>query len=73
MITFSEVPEVEVELIDRPDEPPLGVGEAFAGPVSAAIANAVHDASGVRLRDLPLTRARLIAAMDAAHLAPARA
>jgi CO/xanthine dehydrogenase Mo-binding subunit len=64
-LTFSEVPEVEVALIDRPDEPPLGTGEAFAGPVSAAIANAVYDASGVRLRDLPLTRRRLVAAMDA--------
>lgn len=62
-ITFSEVPEVEVTLIDRPEQPPLGAGEAFAGPVSAAIANAVYDAAGIRLRDLPLTRDRLIAAM----------
>lgn len=65
-LTFSEAPEVEVALIDRPEEPPLGVGEAFAGPVSAAISNAIHDASGVRLRDLPFTRERLIAAMDPA-------
>ena len=66
MLTFSEVPEVEVTLIDRPDQPPLGTGEAFAGPVSAAIANAVYDASGVRMRDLPLTRERLVALMDRA-------
>ena len=64
-LIFSEVPEVEVALIDRPDEPPLGTGEAFAGPVSAAIGNAVYDATGVRLRDLPLTRERLVAALDA--------
>jgi nicotinate dehydrogenase subunit B len=63
-ITFSEVPEVDVTLIDRPEEPPLGVGEAFAGPVSAAIANAIYDATSVRLRDLPLTRERLVAAME---------
>jgi len=62
-ILFSEVPEVDVTVIDHPEAPPLGAGEAFAGPVSAAIANAVYDASGIRLRDLPLTRARLIAAM----------
>ena len=72
-LTFSEAPDVQVALIDRPDEPPLGTGEAFAGPVSAAIASAVHDASGVRLRDLPLTRERLVAAMDAAPAAAARA
>ena len=62
-LLFSEAPEVDVVLIDRPDEPPLGAGEAFAGPVSAAIANAIYDASGVRLRDLPLTRAKLVAAL----------
>jgi nicotinate dehydrogenase subunit B len=72
-LTFSEVPEVEVALIDRPEEPPLGTGEAFAGPVSAAIANAIYDASGVRLRDLPLTRERLVAAMEAAPAEAAKA
>ena len=64
MLTFSEAPEIEVTLIDRPDEPPLGVGEAFAGPTAAAIANAIANATGVRLRDMPLTRERLLAAAD---------
>jgi len=72
-IVFSEVPEVEVALIDRPEEPPLGVGEAFAGPVAAAIGNAIYDATGVRLRDIPLTRARLIAALEETKTAPVTA
>lgn len=63
IITFSEVPEVDVVLIDHPDEPPLGVGEAFAGPVAAAIGNAVFNAAGVRLHDMPFTRARVMAAV----------
>lgn len=66
ILRFSEAPPVEVAIIDRPDEPSLGVGEAVAGPVAAAIANAVFDAIGVRVRDLPLTRERLLAAIDAA-------
>jgi len=63
ILTFSETPEVEIALIDRPDEPPLGVGEAFAGPVAAAIANAVANAGGLRLRDMPFTRERVLEAM----------
>ena len=66
ILRFSEAPPVEVSIIDRPDEPSLGVGEAVAGPVAAAIANAVFDAIGVRVRDLPLTRERLLAAIDEA-------
>jgi CO/xanthine dehydrogenase Mo-binding subunit len=41
----------------------VGVGEAFAGPTAAAIGNAIFDASGARLRDMPLTRDRLIKAL----------
>ena len=44
-----------MHVIDRPDEPPLGAGEAAHGPVAAAIGNAVFDALGVRVRTLPLT------------------
>jgi CO/xanthine dehydrogenase Mo-binding subunit len=55
ILTFPEVPEVEVALIDRPGEPWLGAGEAAHGPTAAAIANAVAHATGARLRDLPLT------------------
>ncbi|NNF39373.1 MAG: xanthine dehydrogenase family protein molybdopterin-binding subunit [Gemmatimonadetes bacterium] len=63
ILRFSEVPEIEVVLIDRPELPSLGVGEAAQGPTSAAIANAVADATGARLRDLPLTPERVIAAL----------
>jgi nicotinate dehydrogenase subunit B len=64
ILRFSEVPEVEVELIQRPDMDPVGAGEAAHGPVTAAIANAVFDALGVRVRHLPITRDSLIAAME---------
>jgi CO/xanthine dehydrogenase Mo-binding subunit len=53
-----------VTIIDRPDQPSLGVGEAVAGPTAAAIANAVFDAIGVRVRDLPLTRERMMVAIN---------
>jgi CO/xanthine dehydrogenase Mo-binding subunit len=64
ILRFSEVPEVDVEVIPRPDVEPVGAGEAAHGPVTAAIANAVFDALGVRLRSLPITRDNLIAAME---------
>ncbi|WP_144636285.1 xanthine dehydrogenase family protein molybdopterin-binding subunit [Bordetella genomosp. 13] len=55
IMRFSEVPmQVEVHLIDRPGAPFLGAGEASQGPVSAALGNAIADATGRRLRDLPL-------------------
>lgn len=60
ILRFNQVPErLEVDLIDRPGQPFLGTGEASQGPTGAAIANAVADACGLRLRDLPLDRARL--------------
>ena len=64
ILRFSEVPAVEVEIIARPEEKTLGAGEAAHGPVAGAIANAVFDALGVRVRDLPITRERIIAAMS---------
>ena len=63
ILRFSEVPEVEVEVIQRSEIDPVGAGEAAHGPVTAAIANAVFDCLGVRVRNLPITRDRLIAAM----------
>ena len=63
VLTFREVPRVHVELIHRPDTPPVGAGEGAQGPVAAAIANAIANAMDVRLRDMPFTRERLIAAM----------
>jgi CO/xanthine dehydrogenase Mo-binding subunit len=66
ILRFSDVPDVEITLLPRPDEEPLGAGEAALGPVTAAIANAVFDALGVRVRDLPITRDRLIEALEKA-------
>jgi nicotinate dehydrogenase subunit B len=63
VLTFREAPLVHVELIDRPDYPPVGAGEGAQGPMAAAIANAIFNAMGVRLRDMPFTRERLISAM----------
>jgi CO/xanthine dehydrogenase Mo-binding subunit len=63
ILTFEEAPSVEVVLLDRPGEPSLGVGEGMMGPTAAAIGNAVFNAMGVRVRDLPLTRERVVAAM----------
>jgi nicotinate dehydrogenase subunit B len=64
ILRFSEVPAVEVEVIQRPEVDPVGAGEAAHGPVTAAIANAVFDCLGVRVRNLPITRDSLIAAME---------
>lgn len=55
ILRFSEVPQVRVEMIDRPEERFLGAGEASMGPTIAAIAGAIHDALGVRPRRLPFT------------------
>ena len=66
ILRFSEVPKVEVEVIQRSETDPVGAGEAAHGPVTAAIANAVFDGLGVRVRDLPITRDSLIAAMELA-------
>jgi len=63
VLKFSEVPEIEIELINTQDEVPLGVGEVTAGPTAAAIGNAVSHALGARIRDLPLTRERIMAAL----------
>jgi CO/xanthine dehydrogenase Mo-binding subunit len=63
VLRFTEVPEVAVELIAAADLPSLGVGEATGGPTVAAIGNAVAHALGARLRDLPLTRERVMAAL----------
>jgi CO/xanthine dehydrogenase Mo-binding subunit len=62
-MTMPEVPKVAVELINRPSERPLGSGEGSQGPAVAAIANALANATGRRLRDLPLDAARVKAAI----------
>lgn len=64
ILRFSEVPAVEVHILERPDLPTLGAGEASQGPTGAAIANAVKDALGLRITRFPLTRDTLIEAME---------
>jgi CO/xanthine dehydrogenase Mo-binding subunit len=71
ILRFDQVPErIEVVLIDRPGQPFLGTGEASQGPAAAAIANAVFDACGLRVRDLPMDRARI---RDGINVVPAQA
>ncbi|HEX7035877.1 MAG TPA: molybdopterin cofactor-binding domain-containing protein [Pseudomonadales bacterium] len=59
VLRFDETPEVITRLLDRPEQPSLGAGEATAGPTAAALANAVFAACGVRVRDMPLDAERL--------------
>jgi nicotinate dehydrogenase subunit B len=63
ILTFSEVPEISTVIVHAPHEPTLGMGECTFGPTAAAIGNAVKHALGVRIRDMPLTRERIAAAM----------
>ena len=60
IIKFPEVPEIEVLMLPRQDQPPLGVGESASVPSAAAIANAIFDATGVRFRELPFTPERIL-------------
>ena len=60
IFAFSDVPAVEVALVDRPDCPSLGAGECTIGPTAAAIANAIRDAIGVRVRAMPFTADNLM-------------
>ena len=66
ILRFNSVPEsVEVHIINRPGQPFLGSGETGQGPAAASIANAIANATGKRLRNLPLTRKRIKDAIDA--------
>jgi len=65
ILKFPQVPEIVIELIDRPSEKPWGAGEPSAAVIPSAIANAVFDATGVRLRSIPYTPAKVKAAMQA--------
>jgi nicotinate dehydrogenase subunit B len=60
IIKFPEVPEIDVLMLPRQDQPPLGVGESASVPSAAAIANAIYDATGVRFRELPFTPERIL-------------
>jgi len=60
IIPFPDVPKIDVLLLPRPDQPPLGVGESASVPSAAAIANAIFDATGVRFREPPFTPERIL-------------
>lgn len=64
ILRVGETPTVDVVLLDRPDQPSLGSGEASQGPTAAAIGNAVADALGVRVRDLPITAEAVVSAIE---------
>lgn len=65
ILRFPDTPSVHIELIDRPNSSSLGAGEATQGPTSAAIANALRDALGIPVRDLPLSPDTIAAALEA--------
>ena len=68
IIKFPDIPKIDVLILPRQDEPPLGVGESASVPSAAAIANAIFDATGVRFRELPFTPERILAGLRGEHL-----
>ncbi len=68
IITFPELPAIDVVTMDRPNEPPLGAGESASVPSAAAIANAIFDATGLRFREPPFTPERVLAVLDPERL-----
>lgn len=64
ILRFGEIPEVSITLINRPDMPAKGVGEPATITVAPAIANAIFDATGARVREMPFTAERVKAALD---------
>ena len=64
ILTFPDVPEIVIELIDQPNERPWGAGEPSAAVVPSAISNAVFDATGVRLRSVPYSPDKVKAALQ---------
>ena len=63
IIKFPDIPKIDVLMLPRQDQPPLGVGESASVPSAAAIANAIFDATGVRFRELPFTPERILAGL----------
>ncbi|KAF1010109.1 MAG: Nicotinate dehydrogenase subunit B [Pseudomonas fluorescens] len=68
ILTFPEVPQIDVLMMPRQDQPPMGAGESASVPSAAAIANAIYDATGIRFRELPITPDRVLAALNAGSL-----
>ena len=71
IIKFPDVPEIDVLMLPRQDQPPLGVGESASVPSAAAIANAIYDATGVRFRELPFTPERILRGLRKGQSEPA--
>lgn len=63
ILRFPELPEIDLQLLERPDEDPMGAGESASVPSAAAFANAIFDATGARLREVPFTPSRVLAAL----------
>jgi nicotinate dehydrogenase subunit B len=70
VIKFPDIPKIDVLMLPRPEQPPLGVGESASVPSAAAIANAIFDATGVRFRELPFTPERILAGLRGGQPAP---
>ncbi|HVX74494.1 MAG TPA: molybdopterin cofactor-binding domain-containing protein [Bradyrhizobium sp.] len=70
IITFPDLPKIDVLMLPRPDQPPLGVGESASVPSAAAIANAIFDATGVRFREPPFTPERILRGLRGEEQAP---
>jgi nicotinate dehydrogenase subunit B len=69
IIKFPDIPKIDVLMLPRQDQPPLGVGESASVPSAAAIANAIFDATGVRFRELPFTPERILEGLRGGRLA----
>lgn len=72
LLTFPELPQIDVMMLDRPNEPAMGVGESASVPSAAAIANAIFDATGVRFCELPFTPDRILSGLNAGNAAQAK-
>jgi len=70
IIKFPEVPRIDVLMLPRQDQPPLGVGESASVPSAAAIANAIYDATGVRFREPPFTPERILRGLREGQVVP---
>jgi nicotinate dehydrogenase subunit B len=63
ILKFSEVPEIDILLINRPDQPAVGAGEPSTVTTAAAVANAIYDPAGIRVRQIPFTPERVRSAL----------
>src|SRR5436853_5076844 len=73
IIKFPELPKIDVLMLPRQDQPPMGVGESASVPSAAAIANAIFDATGVRFREPPFTPERILKGLRGGEQASPRA